>query len=272
MNKDFYIGSITKTASASGKAKEIINGLKGPAIVYGGGAGLLGSAYLLSGEEGKGKIKKEIKSFRQKSKEYSDKDKWKKRALKGLGIAVGTGLSLKKGNSVGSALSKGGLAGLAIGDIAGVTALPIIDLNKKHKAEFGEAADLKSVGQIIASNALPTTAMWGAMYGIKNGIMKNKIADGIRTNTDKAISSAKEISAINNYTKATKKLPDGIAAETLGGIVGDKSKESVFGTLNALMALMPVTNYSGATAIPAIVLTPDALIQKKKEQIAKSAK
>lgn len=114
----------------------------------------------------------------------------KKRITAAIGGALGTGVGLARKKSLKEALMTTGMAGAAIGDIAGATVFPARELYKRHIEEFGESPDLASTGKVIAASALPSVALWGAAYGTKAGINKRKevagaMYDGVKNNLQK---------------------------------------------------------------------------------------
>lgn len=178
MHKEFYKEYIEKTAGVKDKAISFASKNKKLLVGAGVAGAGLGGAYLVSPSDKKEKIRhgagvagKSIITARMNG-ELQD-------AVKNVGGLVGTGLALKSGKSLGKAVASGGLKGMAIGDIAGAATIPTYQLYKKHKKEFGEAPDMKSVSAVMAANVLPTAALWGGIYGLKSGAKHMKDSSGL---------------------------------------------------------------------------------------------
>lgn len=164
----FYKEQIEKTASVKEKAIAFAGNHKKKLIGAGiAGAGL-GTAYLASPKDGKEKIKSGVKTV-GKSVATAQINGQAQDTIKNIGGLIGTGIALKGGKSLGKAVVDGGLKGMAAGDILGATTIPTYQLYKKHKKEFGEGPDAKSLAMVMGANVLPTAAMWGGIYGLKNG-------------------------------------------------------------------------------------------------------
>lgn len=208
MEVSFYKEQIEKTAGIKDKAITFLGNnkkmLTGAGIA---GAGL-GTAYLASPKDGKKKVKEATKTI-GKSILTAQVNGQAQDIVKDIAGVVGTGIALKNGKSLGKAVIDGGLKGMAIGDIAGAATIPTYQLYKKHKKEFGEAPDAKSLATLMAANVLPTTAMWGGIYGLKNG------AKYIGSNPGKIGKAIKK--GGTTVSKVTDNLADGVGDIIKGG-------------------------------------------------------
>lgn len=199
-------------------------------------------------------------------------------AMSNGGAVLGTALAMKKGNkSLAKAIATGGLAGMAAGDIAGSIIIPTTQLQRQHKKEFGEKADLKSKAMIMGANVLPTAALWGVALGNKK----------IRTGLQKGISDVpRNIKRISVSQKAA--IRDGRKVNELldAGKLNEAKKLANLMEKKAPIRAERVKKYSkaigGATAalgagsaiaeVPTYIVTPRNVIDAKKKEIDKLSK
>lgn len=228
----------------------------------------------------------------------------KKRITAAIGGALGTGVGLANKKSLREAFLTTGMAGAAIGDIAGATVFPARDLYKRHIEEFGEAPDVATTSKVVAANVLPSLALWGAAYGTKAGINKRKetagaIYDGVKNNLEKPrklFAVRDEIVDMipsdgprdaNNMVILTpeqkKELMD-YAKRRAGNILagdgaGDAFAEGgtkAFGkvimdrTLNKSKNLVGPAIASTAMGVPAMYFTPRNVVNAKKRRLEQS--
>lgn len=224
----------------------------------------------------------------------------KKNMLRTTGAVVGTGIAMKKGMPLGKAVANGGMAGIAVGDIAGATIIPTRDLYKKHIEAFGVAPSIKDTGKVIAANTLPAAAFWGAAYGTKLGIQKrNAIAqkmgdkasdvttkpkrlaelrdaivdmipeDGPRDSNGLVILTPEQKSNISNYSKR------GFGNILFGDGAGDAIVEQGGVGLGKLMlkkgkgaskAMIVPTIASSVMDVPAMYVSPRNIVNAKKRK------
>lgn len=268
MTKDFYIDSIEKIAINKDSLINSLSENKAYLSALGAGAGALGGAYLFSDKEDRGKIKDGIKSFTNRKKDFNNKHKVSKNVLRGGGALAGTALALKSGKPLSKAIADGGIAGTAIGDMIGSTVLPARDLYKKHKDEFGTTPDTKSMVKVIGANALPTAALWGSIYGIKNGAMKKNIAKNMTDGVNNAISGKKELADVFNKYNSNPELINQLGQEALKNEIQGKMTKMIEGGMAVPLAMMPVGMIRKSVAsIPGALVTPDDIIKKKKQEI-----
>lgn len=266
MNKDFYIRSIEKTAGAKEAIIKSIVDNKNSLAMLGAGAGALGGAYLLSDKEDRKKIKDGYKNLREKQKEFNKNHKLAKGLLRSGGALAGTAMALKGGRPLAQAIGDGGIAGTAIGDLVGSTVLPVKDLYSKHKEEFGTSPDAKSVAKVLGANALPSAALWGSLYGFKKGALKNSIANSMSTGVNNSISGAKELAEIFNKYNGKPELISSVGKDVVEKQINDKFVKMWEGGMAVPMAMMtPNVVRKSIASIPGALVTPESIIQKKKE-------
>lgn len=266
MNKDFYIESIEKTAGAKETIIKSIVDNKNSLAMLGAGAGVLGGAYLLSDKEDRKKIKDGYENLRAKQKEFNENHKSEKGRLRRGGALVGTAIALKSGKPLAQAIGDGGIAGTAIGDLVGSTVLPVKDLYSKHKEEFGASPDAKSVAKVLVANALPSAALWGSLYGFKKGALKNSIANSMSTGVNNSISGAKELAEIFKKYNGKPKLIASVGEDVVQKQIKDKFVKILEGGMAVPMAMMrPNIVRKSIVSIPGALVTPESIIQKKKE-------
>lgn len=268
MRKEFYIGHIEKKANLSSKIVDGIIDNKIPLSAIGAGAGALGSAYLLSDKEDRSKIKNGVKTINTKRKESNRKNSKTKTMLRGGGALAGTMLSLNKGKSLQQAIVDGGIAGTAIGDMVGTTVLPTRDLYKQHKEEFGTRPDVKSVAKVVGANAIPSAALWGSVYGLKNGAIKKGISNNISSAIDGASQNKDELLKTIRKYQGKPELINSVGMDN----VKKKISKNVNGILNNSssipFAMLPISvARNSLTSIPGSLVTPESVIEKKKQEI-----
>lgn len=298
---DNFINDAEKLASVKLNAINFVKKNKGKIAAGVAGAGALGGAYSLANDKQKEKIKDGLK-FTKNSLIAGSVNGGLQSATKYTGLLLGTGIGLKKGKSLGSAIASNGLAGLAIGDIAGAATIPTVQLYSKHKKEFGKAPDAKSLGTVVGANLLPTAAIWGSLYGTKKGLQnKEKISKGlINGMKDLSINSKnlkdtfrKAQGFTDNITpemlrkakgKAKEKLEREMAInglnymDSLGGAEGfkehlGKSSKKILGSaLGMGKAFAPIAIADELAGIPAALAAPQNIIDIKKKQIEKRNK
>lgn len=274
-----YLEYIEKKASfrdiALNQAKKHKKALIGAGVV---GTGL-GGAYALGDNEQKKKIKNGTKVV-AKSVATGMFNGGAQEALANSAAVAGTALALKKmkgsnlsaGRKLLKAVGTGGIGGMAIGDIVGASTIPTAQLIKKHKKEFnGELPDKKSVGAIAAANILPTAALWGGLYGLKNGrALKTNISRGLTKNmiglrrSGKQIGKALKTEAPKNSKQMLRQGTKSKGAQLIRG--GKNLTKSVIGFGGAMA---PIAVAGKAAELPTYAVTPDNVILAKKQRLRK---
>lgn len=263
-----YKEIIEKQASAKTKAINLIKNNKKKLLATGLGAGALGTAYLASDDKTKSKINNGAKTV-GKSVLTAEANGAGQDIIKNLGGLAGIALAKKKGLPLSKAISSGGLAGMALGDIAGATVIPAVELRKRHEKEFGTAPDLKSTATVMAANVLPTAALWGGLYGLKSGIKKRK---QISSNLN---------AGLNSLGKNTAKLKDDFVRykgnveriNSIGGVEGVKKLvggdvKSIGNDVKSLAkSFAPLGVASFAAGVPTYFATPDNVVNLKKKRL-----
>lgn len=266
MDKNFYIKSIEDVA---GNPNKIVEGLYNNRKILGAlgaGAGALGGAYLLSNKEDKAKIKNAYKTFKEKKRENEKKNKITKGLLRNGGALAGTAIALKSGKPIAKAIGDGGVAGFAIGDLVGSAALPLKELYSKHKEEFGTAPDAKSVAKVLGANALPSAALWGGLYSLKNGSVRKKMSDNIANNVNNFMDGKREVSNIFNKYTNDPLLMNQVGQKAVQQEINNAMAKTTQGALALPMAMVtPNMIKRHVTSLPGAFITPDSIIQKKKE-------
>lgn len=174
MSKNHYILKLEKQASATNKALSFVNKHKGAIIGGGLAATALSGAYAFGDDDTKQTIHKIKDSIVTGYANGTAQD-----MLRNAGGLAGLAISMKKGNSVGKAVKRGVIPGMAIGDLAGAATIPTYQLYKKHKKEFGTAPDMKTTGKLLAANVIPTASVWGGLYGAKKALSSGKLNPGV---------------------------------------------------------------------------------------------
>lgn len=245
------------------------------------------------------KNKKRVKEGRNALSE-TIKSKSEQGLLSGLGAAAGTAIQLRKGNSLRKSVATGGLAGGAAGDIIGSAIIPTKALYKKYKQE-GKKPTKSEVGKTLASNVLPSAAMWGAIGGVKKA--RNKyIAHNTRT-VKKASNNIKGIKEMvsdidkgmdKRFTEAYKKYSEEAVKKgkkPIDALTWVNSPENAhFGRMNknetkkvmeagtrasnsiirgALNHKKPFAALSIASAIPAVINSPTMLAKRREKKETK---
>lgn len=266
MNKDFYIQSIEKTAGAKETIIKSITDNKNYLAMLGAGTGALGGAYLLSDKDDRKKIKDGYKNLKAKQREFNKNHKLAKGLLRSGGALAGTAMALKSGKSLAQAVGDGGIAGTAIGDLVGSTVLPIKDLYSKHKEEFGTSPDAKSVAKVLGANALPSAALWGSLYGLQKGALKNNIANSMSAGVNKSISGAKELAQTFSKYNGNPELIASVGKNVVEKQINDNFAKMLEGGMAVPMAMMtPNIIRKSINSIPGALVTPESIVQKKKE-------
>lgn len=266
MDKEFYINNIEKSAAAKDKVINILNDNKSYLSALGAGAGALGGAYLFSDKDDRQKIKDGYKDFKSKKEQFSKNHKLSKSLLRGGGALAGTAMALKSGKPLGKAIGSGGIAGTAIGDIIGSSALPVKELYKEHKKEFGTNPDTKDVLKVLGANALPTAALWGGVYGLKNGAIKKDISKNINDGVNNAIKGKGELVDVFNKFNGNQELINSVGKDVLEKQINEKVTKILEGGLSVPLAMMPIGFARQTVAsIPGSYINPKSLIKKKKE-------
>lgn len=299
MNK--YVLEIEKKAGFKDKAIGLASKHKNKLIIGAAGAGTLGAGYAVADDKTKAKLR-EGGNFLKNSLIAGGINSRLQDAVKYGGGIAGTAYGMKKGKSMGKALSTNGLVGMAIGDMAGSAGIPLSQLYKNHKKEFGTAPDAKSVGAILAANTLPTAAIWGTLYGTKKGINKRKaIAKNMSSGADeiskatnkymdivskvqgydgeevtrktlrkatglekKLLKNKRKMNAIN-YSKEFKDYKDftKYVFDNSGGKIGPGVKKIVSG-------FAPIAIADQLAGIPASVAAPKNIVNIKKKRLENS--
>lgn len=262
MSKELYIKYIEKSASAKDSIMNTLTKNKKELAMLGGGAAALGGVYLLSSKEDKDKIKDLV----NKQKEFNNNHKLAKGLLRSGGALTGTALAMRSGKPLGKAIGDGGIAGTAIGDLIGSTVFPVKDLYSKHKKEFGTSPDAKSVAKVLGANALPSAALWGGIYGLKNGAIKKNLSKKMNDGVNNAINGKKELAEIFNKYNGKPKLIKEVGEDVLKAELKDKFKKIIEGGAAIPMTMMtPSMIRKSVTSIPGALVTPDSIVKKKKE-------
>ena len=242
VNKDFYIDSIEKIASDNTSERS----LKDVAT----------------------DMYEKYKKFNEKKKDFNKQNKMSKRLLRTGGALTGIAIATKQGKPIIQAIANGGLAGTAIGDIVGSTVLPAKDMYKKHIEEFGTAPDVKSMAKVVGANAIPTAAMWGGIYGVKKGAMKNKLSKNISDGITNSADGFKELKQVFNKYSENPDLIKKVGQKELEKEIKDKMTKMVMNGAMVPFALTPVNAARNhLLSIPGMNVTPDSIIKKKKQEI-----
>jgi len=278
MNKEYYIESIEKTASIKEKAIKMFNKNKGlikkVGIGTGVGAGALGSAYALSNDEGKAKIKSGVKTVGKSIATGMVNGEAQDTAMKIGGIA-GTALAMKKGKMpFNKALVHGGMAGMAIGDIAGGATIPTYQLYKKHKEEFGTAPDAKSIAATIGASTAPVAALWGGLYGLKKGkAIRGEIGKNLEQSLGRVGASgkifARDFKDLSNKATTVDAASNPEFQKMVSKKMGDNSVRVAKRALKVGAALAPMAAAQEVAALPTYFATPENIVNFKKHRLKK---
>ena len=295
MSKNHYILKLEKQASATNKALSFVNKHKGAIIGGGLTATALGGAYALGDDDTKQTIHKIKDSIVTGYTNGTAQD-----MLRDAGGLAGLAISMKKGNSIGKAVTKGAIPGMAIGDLAGAATIPTYQLYKKHKKEFGTAPDMKTTGKLLAANVVPTASVWGGLYGAKKALRSgklnprvvpesaNKLSHGainlgnklkknttsvaqidhaLGGNVSKVVNKMKDFKIDFDYMYNNPELLDRLGSQGIKDRVYDHTKE-VFKALGGVGGtLAPLALAQEASAVPSYIVTPQNLIDAKKQKI-----
>lgn len=286
MDKNSYKCILEKEAGIINTGLSYINKHKKAIVGTGIGAGVTGGAYVLGGDKTKKKVKKVGKSIATGYINGGAQD-----IAKNIGGLAGLGIALKKGSSIGKAVSKGVIPGMAIGDIAGAAIIPTYQLYKKHKQEFGEAPDKKILGKVLATNVLPTVGVWGGIYGTKKALKSGKLNPNISNNKyiEKIKSGAHKIGNIDKKLEGkvgdvSKKINDlktdfkklNGNPEMISSVGGKKGVQDIMNkhTKNISKSMLgvggafaPIALLQEGAALPTYIATPENLIEAKKNKI-----
>lgn len=195
----------------------------------------------------------------------------KKMALRVGAGAVGTALDMRRGKSLPQAIARGGMAGMAMGDISGSAIFPLMSLRKEHKKEFGESPDAKSIAKVMAANVIPTTALWGGLYGVRKGVQKrNEIATKLGDNIEKIRDNSKGLSSHIKYYKEPLNVIESGAGKVYSDINGSLSGIRQ-GVMGSAMSFAPLGAAQLLTEIPAVAATPRSIVQSKKRELSRGA-
>lgn len=261
MNKAEYTEIIKELA----KDKKLMTGLAT--------SGALGTGYLLMGKENRKKFKDKRKEVSSKTKEYNKKNKLTKKLLRGTGALAGTAIAVKSGKPIPQAVGEGGLAGLVAGDMIGATALPLKDLYTAHKREFGTAPDGKSIARVMATNTLPHAALWASVYGLKDGAMRKKLSDKLTNNISDVVDGRNETKQIFNKYKTNQQLLANTPPKQVQSELMKPMTKAGIGAVSAMYATMtPDMINKKILSIPGAYITPESIVQKKKQEIEQKSR
>jgi len=182
-------------------------------------------------------------------------------ALQKGGIALGTLYGMKSRHmGFAKALTTTGLIGGGAGSLIGSTVVPSMRLKKMHEKELGTEPDKKDYAKVIAANAIPSGAAFGALA---------KNHDKLEHEATKAVNFGKGLAHgkinVGGIADKAKNLAGKVNPEGIKNVLKNSNPKKLAVGAGLLAA-------SAAMEVPNLLVNPESIINKKKQdQMSKSA-